>query len=307
MTLPDSYMRYERRRRGNDHDFHAYSPLPRRQPVTWPGGKPVALFATVHFDFYPLGIKPGPVMAPGATYQPGPNFMMRSHSDYGARVGAFRLFKALDAHGFKATAVFNSAYAERFPRVVEEVLKRGWEIAASGVDMAQPLHSGLDVEDERALIAKSLASLNAVAGSKVKGWHSPAFSQSNSTLSLLAEAGIEYVMDWVNDDMPYPVDGVDRSLIALPISYERSDATVYWVEHQPVDEIYLQHIAAHRVLAEEAKTAGGRVLSVPLHPEISGQPFRIGTVERLLGELAAAGNVWAATGSEIADTCRTAG
>jgi len=202
MPVPDSYLEYANRHRGNEHGWFDFSPLPARPPVQWPGREKVALFVTVAFEHYPLSAKPGPVMAPTAVPGPAPNYIQYTLCDYGNRVGIFRLFEALDAHGFKATALFNSEAARLYPRLVEEVLSRGWEIATSGTDMSRIITGRTPIEEERALIRQSLSTLRAIAGSAIRGWHSPAFSQSGNTFPLLAEEGVEYLMDSSNNDMP---------------------------------------------------------------------------------------------------------
>jgi allantoinase len=303
MSLPDSYLEYPNRRLGNDHDWFDFSPLPKRPAVQWPGGEKVALFVTVAFEHYPLYALPGPVMAPTAVPGPVPNYIQYTLCDYGNRVGVCRLFEALDAHGFKATALFNSEAARLYPRLVEEVLSRGWEIAASGTDMSRIVTGQTPIEEERALIRQSLSTLRDIAGGPVLGWHSPAYSQSGNTFTLLADEGVEYVMDWINDDMPYAIRAGGRTMHALPINDQWQDANIIGAQRQLTEEIYLQAIAAYKVLRAEAETYGGRVLSLPLNPQVSGQPFRIWTVEKLLAEIAAAG-CWNATGSEILSAFR---
>jgi len=298
VPLPETYLEYPLRKRGNDHDWFDYSPLPRRPAVAWPGGEDVALFITVNFEYYPLDATPGPVLASSAIPMGTPNYIQYTTTDYGTRVGIFRLFDALDAQGFKATALFNSEVARHYPSLVEEVLARGWEIAASGVDMNRTITGGMALEDERALIRQSLETLRTISGQPVTGWHSPAHSQSMNTYNLLAEEGVEYVMDWINDDMPYPVRAGGRTIHAMPINDQWADANIVGAQRQLTEEIYRQGIAAYDALRDEAKTAGGRILSLPLHPAVSGQPFRIATAERLLSEIASQG-CWSATASEI--------
>src|SRR6185295_20132163 len=83
------------------------------------------------------------------------------------------------------------------------ISQRGWEVVGHGLDMDHLHHGALPAGEEKALIAKSLALLRQASGQAVRGWLSPAKSESLATLGLLAEAGIEYVCDWINDDMPY--------------------------------------------------------------------------------------------------------
>jgi len=303
MALPDDYLRYPRRRHGNDHDRFAFSPLPRRRPIVWPGGQRIALFVTVNFEYYPLEAPRPPVSAPTALLGASPNYIQYTTADYGNRVGIFRLFDALDAHGFKATALFNSEAARRYPRLVEEALARGWEIAASGIDMSRPITGAMPIDEERALIRESIETIAAISRQPVTGWHSPAFSQSMNTFDLLAEQGIEYTMDWINDDMPYAVRAGGKTLYAMPINDQWADANIVGGQRQLTEEIYRQGVSAYHILAAEAETQGGRVFSLPLHPVVSGQPFRIWAAEKLLAEIAD-GGCWCATGREILSTFR---
>ena len=54
-----------------------------------------------------------------------------------------------------------------------------------------------------------------------------------------------------------------------------------------------------QLYADSAKQP--RVMGIPLHPMISGQPLRIKYLERALAEMKKQERVWFATGSEIID------
>ena len=36
-----------------------------------------------------------------------------------------------------------------------------------------------------------------------RGWLGPALTETDNTLDILADAGIDYVADWCNDELPY--------------------------------------------------------------------------------------------------------
>jgi hypothetical protein len=44
----------------------------------------------------------------------------------------------------------------------------------------------------------------------------------------LAEAGIRYVCDWVNDEQPYRMHAPGRELFALPLTLELDDVHALW-------------------------------------------------------------------------------
>ena len=153
--------------------------------------------------------------------------------------------------------------------------------------------------DEKALISKSLEVLRKF--STVRGWLSPAKSESKATLDLLAAEGIDYVCDWVNDDMPYTMKAGGRTLHAMPHSADVDDATILIGMHHDEDELRDQLIDHFDVLYAESATQGGRIMSIPLHSWVIGQPYRIGTLETVLAHIMRHQGVWPATGAEILD------
>ena len=116
---------------------------------------------------------------------------------------------------YKPTVAFNSAVAERYPQLVQEVNRRDGEIVAYGVDMGKVHHGGMTIEEETDLVRSSVSSLRQASNQRVTGWWSPARSQSMNTLDLVAAEGIEYVCDWINDDLPTPESPITTSLMNI--------------------------------------------------------------------------------------------
>lgn len=288
--ISDDYLQYPKRRYGMDHDLYEWSALPKRGPVQWPGGARVALWVTVALQWFPLDMKGQPFRPPGALQTAYPDLRHYTLRDYGNRVGIFRVMKALERHGIRASAAVNGAVASRHPGLLQEVRNKGWEILAHGLDMDHLHYEGM--ADEKSLIERSLRHLP-----KVRGWLSPAKSESHRTLDLLAEAGVEYVCDWVNDDMPYRMKG----LYSMPHSSDIDDYAILVNNHHDEDEFRDQLIDQFDGLHEESQTQGGRILSVALHPWVIGQPYRIGALESALAHIMRHPGVWPATGAEILD------
>jgi len=196
---------------------------------------------------------------------------------------------------------FNSKVAQRYPRLMEEVIGREWEVIANGVDMGTLHHGELDIAEEAAQIDESLGVLRDMSGQPVTGWLSPARSESMNTLDLLAERGVEYVGDWYNDDMPYPLTTVNGIVHSMPISHELDDQTIQLQYQQSevsfADQVEDAMTAVHR----ESSAADGRILSLVIHPWMSGQPHRIRALRRALSSLIEHDGVWTAPGSLILD------
>src|SRR3546814_9722687 len=95
------------------------------------------------------------------------------------------------------TCVFRS-----YPELVADIVAKGHEIIAHSTDINGTIASTLPVEEERALIATSLDTLERVTGARPRGWLSIARSQSFATPRLLAEAGAAYMCEWSHDELP---------------------------------------------------------------------------------------------------------
>jgi allantoinase len=304
MSLPADYLRYPWRRRGLDHEWFEYRSLPRSRPVMWPGGRRLALFVMVHVEHFPLDMTGKPIMPIGGMRYI-PDFHGYTNRDYGNRIGIYRIMGLLDRLGVKATAAINSDVARRYPRLIDEIVGRGWEVMASGVNMARLHHGGLARADEDALVGETATTLReASAGQVVRGWHSPAYSASMHTLELVAAHGFDYVADWINDDLPYPMTTKAGPLHSLPGGFEWSDAKILIQNDRAIEDYEAQVTSAMRLLEGEATAEGGRVLPLPLHPWVIGQPHRIRGLERVLGTILSSPVVWPATGSEILDAYR---
>ncbi len=173
--LPPSYFEYPWRRKGLDHDRFAHRNLPQAKPVLarQSAGGAVGRRAYGHF---PMDMSGKPFNPPGGVERPYPSYWDYTQRDYGNRVGIYRLMKALDARGLRATALMNAALAPRYPALAEEIAASRWEVAAAGVDMGKLHHGGLAEAEERALVTDAVDTLRGAFASKIRGWHSPAHS-----------------------------------------------------------------------------------------------------------------------------------
>lgn len=288
--ISDDYLKYPKRRHGMDHDRYEWSVLNKRKKIRWPGGQRIALWVTVALEWFPLDMKGQPFKPPGALQTAYPDLRHYTLRDYGNRVGIFRVLKALERHGIRASVAVNAAVAARYPALLKELVSRNWEILGHGLDMDHLHYEGM--ADEKALIRKCLQILP-----KVRGWLSPAKSESSQTLDLLAEAGIEYVCDWVNDDMPYRI----QNLYSMPHSSDLDDYAILVNNHHDEDQYRDQLVDQFDALYEESATQGGRIMAISLHPWVIGQPYRIGALESALAHIVRHPGVWPATGAEILD------
>jgi allantoinase len=299
--MTEDRLSYRHRRRGLDHEWFEQEPIVQRAPLAWPGGRPVALWISVAVEFFPLDAQAQPFRPLGGVDRSYPDLWSYSNRDYGNRIGIYRIMRVLDCLGLRATAAVNAAVARRLPRLIAEIVRRDWEIAAHGLDMGRVHHGALPAGQERALIDETRDTLTRTSGLAVKGWYSPGRGESVDTLRLLCENGFEYVSDWANDDLPYMMKGGSRKICAMPLTHELADRFLLVHHNRTVEDYERQVLEAFRVFKAEAGRYGGRVLSLSLSPWVIGYPHRIAALERILASIMKSDAVWPATGIAIAD------
>jgi allantoinase len=299
MALPDDYLKYPKRGYGMDHDRYEWSILQKRPKIEWPNGARIALWVVPALEFFPLDQPAQPFKAPGGMVTPYPDLRHYTLRDYGNRVGVFRVFKLLDTLGIKASVAVNSKIAQRYPLLIDEINTRGWEVIANGVDMGKLHYGGLAEADETALVQESLSVLREASGQAVTGWLSPAKSESENTLDLVAAEGVDYVCDWINDDMPFEIKTKHGTIHSMPHAHEIDDQTIMMGYHHSEAQFVDQVRDQFDVLYRETESEGGRIMAVTIHPWMSGQPHRIRALEAALAHITSHDGVWSATGAEI--------
>ncbi|WP_070152117.1 polysaccharide deacetylase family protein [Sphingobium phenoxybenzoativorans] len=301
MSLEPEYLEYPLRRQGMDHDYYGYASLFDRPPIAWPSGKSVAVAIVVNLEWFPILPADKPFRAPGHMVTPYPDYRHYTSREYGTRVGFYRMLDAFAKSGAKVSVAANSAIGERYPQIIADIVDAGHEIIAHSTDMNGAIATGLAEDEEHALITASLDALETASGARPRGWMSIARSQSFNTARLLAEAGVSYMCDWVNDELPYRFTTAAGDLINIPVNHELSDRQIITVQQNSADSWVQQMQDAHAFLTAEAKIFGGRMLPINVTPYIMGLPYRMGAFERLLGWLAAQPDTAFHTTGEIAD------
>ena len=206
--------------------------------------------------------------------------------------------ETLAKHDVRGTVALNGEVGRYYPRIMEEAARLKWELMGHGLTNSVLL-TDLSNDKETAVIAEARDVIEQW-GQKMRGWLGPGLSETWHTLDLLREHGVDYVCDWVNDDLPYRMN---NGLYSIPYSIELNDMPLFNMPSIGIDEFYRRICETFDVLYEEG-ARNGRVMAIALHPFLIGAPHRIRTLDRALSYIAAHGNVWFATGSEIIDAYR---
>lgn len=303
MPLPENYLHYPHRRHGMDQSLYDWRPSGERTPINWPGGKALAAMIVVPVEWHRLSPQGKPFRHPGAMVTPWPDLRHYTTRDYGNRVGVFRLLDALAAARVKATFPVNATLLERAQPLIEAITDADHEIAAYGLEADRIHWSGLEAGEEERWIGETREAF-ANAGLNPRVWMSPARQQSFNTLKLIAEHGFDVCLDWEQDSVPVPMRTPSGEVTAVPLYNELDDRTLLVDRRQSEDEWADQILEAARLMISETPRTGGQVLSFSLTPYVSGQPFRMHAVRRVLEALAGNDGVWSASASEIASAAR---
>ncbi|WP_109355220.1 polysaccharide deacetylase family protein [Sphingorhabdus sp. EL138] len=302
MSLDPGYLEYPKRGRGMDHEHYPYSSLFDRKPVQWPDDKKLLIWPVISLEYFPMVPKDDPFRAPGHMQTAYPDYRHYTAREYGTRIGIYRLLGAFEKVGIKVSVATNGVVAERYPQLVEDIVSGGHEIIAHSTDMNGTIASGMAQAEEKALIETALSVLEKATGKRPRGWLSIARSQSFNTAKLLADAGVEYMCDWVNDEMPYAFQTDAGPITNIPLNHELSDRQIINVQQHSVDSYAQQMRDAADWLLAEANQYGGRMLPMHLTPYIMGLPYRIGSFEGLIADLAKREDVRFARGDVILDS-----
>lgn len=279
----------------SEHNRFDYSAIIDRPRLSWPNGARVAVWVIPNIEHF-LFDRPSTRLT---TIPVNPDVLNYSWRDYGVRVGIWRMMEIMEKHGVKGTVALNSDVCERYPRIIEEGKKLRWEWMGHGNNNSTLINSQTEAE-ERALIKHVVGTITKSVGEAPRGWLSPALSETMRTLDILAENGIDYVGNWVNDDQPYPMKVKKGSMFSMPYSTEINDIPAFLDLHQS-PEVFGQMICDQFDVLYEDGAKTGRVMSICLHPFLVGYPHRSKYFDKALAHITSRQEVWVTTGSEIVD------
>ncbi len=268
-----------------------------RPKLSPPGGKPLMVHIVVNVEHWQFDQPMPRKMLPGPhnidAVPDVPNF---AWAEYGMRMGMPRLIEMFAARGLPASCSFNAGVIDAYPACAEAIHEAGWEFIGHGVH--QKAIEG--DADEAALIELSLTKIEDFTGTRPRGWLGPGLRETDDTPDLLKAAGIDFVFDWVLDDLPCWMTTIHGPIIAMPYTLEINDSPIYAVERQSSPEIE-RRMNDTLACFDGELDRNPKVLTLGLHPHLIAVPHRIGFLAKMLDTLQARNDTVFMLGSEIAD------
>jgi peptidoglycan/xylan/chitin deacetylase (PgdA/CDA1 family) len=274
-----------------------YSAIVDRPPLKLPGGARVIFWSIVNYEVWDIArpmarqVLPAPT---GLALQP--DVVHWAWHEYGMRVGCWRFFDLYERLGIRPTLAANARICEDYPRVAEQAKRAGWEFMGHAYDQ-MPIHK---VEDQAAMINRSMDIIERYTGTRPVGWLGPGLTQTMETPELLVEAGVKYIGDWVYDDEPTMIRTAKGPLVTLPYTIELNDIPMMIIQHHESEYLLKRAIDQFDRLYAEGKDRA-KIVSLAIHPYISGQPHRIKYLEAIYDYVNRFDGVLHWNGAEILD------
>jgi allantoinase len=278
-----------------------YSAIVDRPALTLPDGARMVVWTIVNVEDW--GIErpmPRTVLSPPMGQPLLPDLPNWAWHEYGMRVGFWRLLECMQKFGVTPTLAINGVVCRNYPRIAQAARDAGWEFMGHGW-LQLPMHK---VEDQQASIKDTIEAIRAVSGKPPRGWESPGLTETIDTIDHLAEAGIEYVADWVLDDQPVYIATAHGPVLSVPYTVEVNDIAMMVVQHHSAEQM-LHRGKDHFDRLYEESAVSCRIMAISVHPYVSGVPHRISYLEQLYRYVLAQPGVLHWTGEQIADWFRT--
>ena len=267
---------------------------PALKPAIWPGGAVVAVALSFDYQMGTIYDLKNPVT--------GPN----TNSQYDGRVGLPRLLRLLDKYSLPASFFTTAVTAVFYPDTLKQIMASGrHEIGVHG--WIHERNPDLPPDEERRLMEKSIAALQAVTGKRPVGYRSPAWQNTTNTLKLLSELHFLYDSSMMADDEPYEVlmDAKPIGVLEVPVEYVRDDA-VYYATQQRVPVSPDEVLESWKAEFDKAYEEHG-LFEITMHPRISGHRTRTIMLEKLITYIKGHRGVWFATHEQVARYVRANG
>jgi peptidoglycan/xylan/chitin deacetylase (PgdA/CDA1 family) len=258
----------------------------------WPDGNRAAMFLSFDVDAESAWTSKDPAHAE--------RLVTMSFGGYEARVGTPKLLELLDQLGLKATFFITGWSVEAHPAMAEAILRAGHEVGHHGFHHLLPDPGAPEIEDE---LERGFEVLKRRLGVVPVGYRAPFGESCEQLRAGLKRHGIVYSSSWRDDVRPYRQVLADGSpgVIELPVTSSYDD----WMHglsarFSPRSIFPKEHVLSMwQDELDEVRDWGAMVTTV-LHPQVSGRPMRLRLLRSFLTYAQGCGDVWIATGAEIA-------
>lgn len=221
---------------------------------------------------------------------------VESMYEYGSRAGVWRILELFRSRNMPLTAFAVGRALELCPEIGEALRDAGHEVAGHGYRWLD--YNRISEAEERDHIRKTIAIIERICGKRPVGWYTGRVSQNTRRL-VAEEGGFIYTSDAYNDDLPYWAS-VPKPLLMIPYTLVNNDLRYLLPNGFASGQDFFQVLKdAFDQLWLEAEQAPN-LMSVGLHPRISGHPARARALAQFLDYTLSRGGAWICRREDIA-------
>jgi peptidoglycan/xylan/chitin deacetylase (PgdA/CDA1 family) len=224
---------------------------------------------------------------------------VESMYEYGTRAGIWRLFRVFDGAGIPVTFFAAAVALERNIEVAKKLAARGDEAASHGYRWSN--HFEMTRDEEREAIRRAITSIEQTVGTRPLGWYCREMSVNTREL-VVEEGGFVYDSDCYNDDLPYWSRILGKPHLVVPYGLVVNDARYVLAQGYSSPDDFFATAKAHLDRLRNDGDDVNRMMSIGLHPRITGNPARADALARFIEYGQSLGDVWFARRLDIATT-----
>jgi peptidoglycan/xylan/chitin deacetylase (PgdA/CDA1 family) len=275
--------------------------------IEWPNGAKVAVQIVINYEegsekTYPMGDNTNDIMAELPWAVEGQrDLAVESIYEYGSRAGIWRLLRVFDSSAIPVTFFATAVALERNPAVARKAVTRGDEVAAHGYRWSN--HFEMTRDEEREAIRLAVQSITSTVGRRPVGWYAREMSVNTREL-VVEEGGFTYDSECYNDDLPYWTLVHSKPHLVVPYTLTINDVRYVLGTGYGSPEHFFESARSELDRLRHDGDDVNRMMSIGLHPRISGRPSRSDGLARFIDYAQGLGDVWFARRVDIATTFR---
>ena len=272
--------------------------------IVWPNGAKCAVLLTIHVD--------GESLYNRDPAHPTPRRV--SYGRYGPTRAVDRLLDLAERKGIPCSYFVPGQIAERYPDLVRRIDAHGHEIGFHGFDHEEHMYTDRSTQEWIDVVHRAQDTFEKIIGKRAVGYVATSSDFQMDAPQIWHEhLGFRYSSSMRGDDRPYRMRFQEKEsdFIEIPARWELDDYPAFVYSFAPPQPKGQDRISSYRgVLSNwrhefEGYYREGCGMTFMLHPQIIGIPGRIQMLEEVLDEMLRKGDVWFATGAEIADWWRS--
>jgi peptidoglycan/xylan/chitin deacetylase (PgdA/CDA1 family) len=229
-----------------------------------------------------------------------PDLFSMSFSEYGPRVGVWRLMETFDEFNVKCTSITSGLAAQRYPKTLKALHAAGHEIMGHAWTNDGSSIASDDEKIEQDEVRRSLDAIIAATGERPVGWMSPGGMGSPARTKALVEAGVIYNCDDASDDLPFVVQAHGKPHVVFPRTIGGNDLGNWLAPSNPPSAFY--DSVKNQFDWHYAEGTRGRpgCMDITLHCHMAARPPLMPIVRELLRYIQGHPGVWIAKKCDVA-------